>query len=293
MQRGATLRRSIPLVVASAALLASCLRLDAQKIEYSKATAATLEERLNRVTDKNPEREQVLRELFEKAGCAQEQLVEQRVKGSRTPNVICTLKGTEENSIVVGAHYDKVSNGDGVVDNWSGASLLPSLYQGLKSKARRLTFVFVGFTDEERGLVGSRFFVKELSAEDKSKIRAMVNIDSLGLSDTKVWVARADKALVEAAGAVAHAVKLPVAAVNVDKVGESDSRPFLDNRIPVIDFHSVTQETLPILHSTRDAISAIRLPEYENTYALLVAYLAYLDLTMKAGGEVPQSSKNR
>jgi len=230
--------------------------------------------------------------LFEKAGCAQEQLIEQRVKGSRTPNVICTLKGTEEDRIVVGAHYDKVSNGHGAVDNWSGAALLPSLYQGLKSKARRLTFVFVGFTDEERGMVGSRFFAKDLSAEDKAKIRAMVNIDSLGLSDTKVWAARADKALLEAAGVVAHAAKLPVAGVNLGQAGDSDSRTFMESKIPVIDFHSLTQETFPILHTTRDTISAVRLPEYENTYALLVAYLAYLDLTWRASGEVPHSSKH-
>jgi hypothetical protein len=124
-------------VACSVTLLTTAFPLAAQKIEYVKVTPPTLEERLNRVADKNSEREQVLRELFEKAGCAQEQLVEQRVKGSRTANVICTLQGAEENSIVVGAHYDKVSNGHGVVDNWSGASLLPSLFQGLKSKPRR------------------------------------------------------------------------------------------------------------------------------------------------------------
>ncbi len=279
-------------VACSVTLLTTAFPLAAQKIEYVKVTPPTLEERLNRVADKNSEREQVLRELFEKAGCAQEQLVEQRVKGSRTANVICTLQGAEENSIVVGADYDKVSNGHGVVDNWSGASLLPSLFQGLKSKPRRLTFVFVGFTDEERGLVGSRFFAKQLGVEEQSKIRAMVNMDSLGLSDTKVWVTRADKALVQAAAGVAHFLNLPLAEVNVEKVGESDSRPFVDNKIPAIDFHSVTQETLPILHSGRDTISAIRLPEYENTYALLVAYLAYLDVTMRAGSSVPQSSND-
>jgi Zn-dependent M28 family amino/carboxypeptidase len=140
--------------------------------------------------------------------------------------------------------------------------------------------------------VGSRFFAKQLGVEEQSKIRAMVNMDSLGLSDTKVWVTRADKALVQAAAGVAHSLNLPLAEVNVEKVGESDSRPFVDNKIPAIDFHSVTQETLPILHSGRDTISAIRLPEYENTYALLVAYLAYLDVTMRAGSSVPQSSND-
>ena len=121
----------------------------------------------------------------------------------------------------------------------------------------------------------------------------MVNIDSLGLSDTKVWVAHADKAMLEAAGVIARAAKLPVAGVNLGQAGDTDSRTFLDNKIPVIDFHSVTTETFPILHTPRDKISAVRLPEYENTFALLVAYLAYLDLTWRAGGEFPHSSKHQ
>jgi hypothetical protein len=129
--------------------------------------------------------------------------------------------------------------------------------------------------------------VKQLAPEEKSSIRAMVNVDSLGLSDTKVWVSRADKALVTAAAGVANSLNLPLAPVNVDKVGDSDSRPFVDTKIPSIDFHSVTQITLPILHSSRDTISAIRLPEYENSYALLIAYLAYLDATLAAGSPAP------
>ena len=48
----------------------------------------------------------------------------------------------------------------------------------------------------------------------------MVNIDSLGLSDTKVWVAHADKAMLEAAGVIARAAKLPVAGVNLGQAGD-------------------------------------------------------------------------
>jgi hypothetical protein len=128
--------------------------------------------------------------------------------------------------------------------------------------------------------------VSHLVAEDRLKIRAMVNLDSLGLSDTKVWLSRADKTLAQAAAAVANSLKLPLAVMNVEKVGESDSRPFVDKKIPSIDFHSVTPETFPVLHSPRDAMAAIRLPEYENSYALLVAYLAYLDAT--AGTPSPE-----
>ena len=42
----------------------------------------------------------------------------------------------------------------GAVDDWSGAVMLPSVYQSLKSKARRDTFVFVAFAGEEGGLLG-------------------------------------------------------------------------------------------------------------------------------------------
>jgi len=164
-----------------------------------------------------------------------------------------------------------------VVDNWSGASLLPSLYQGLQTKPRRLTFVFIGFTAEERGLVGSKFYVSQLTKQRRETIHAMVNLDSLGLSDTKVWLNYADKKLAEGAFRVARSLHLPLAVVNVEHVGSSDADSFREKKIPCIDFHSVTQETLPVLHSPQDKLSAIHLPEYQHSYAFLAAYLAYLD----------------
>jgi hypothetical protein len=268
-------------------LLACGLPIAAQHIEYAKVNAAVLEQRLHRVTDQTSDREHTLHELFEDAGCKEEALDEQRVKGSRTPNLVCTLKGSGDARVVVGAHYDKVANGQGVVDNWTGASLLPSLYQSLRDTPRGVTFVFIGFTDEEKGLVGSRYYVSRLTKQDKARIRAMVNIDSLGLSDTKVWLTRADKNLASAATAVAHTLSLPLAVMNVDRAGESDSRPFVDAKIPVIDFHSVTQETFAILHSSRDGFPAVHMQEYENSYYFLAAYLAYLDVTPGAGPQTP------
>ena len=254
----------------------------AQHIEYDHVTPQVLEERLHRVKDKTSDREQTLHELFESAGCKEPSLEDQPVKGSRTPNVVCTLTGTGEGRVVVAAHYDKVANGDGVIDNWSGASLLPSLFEGLHKRPCRFTFVFIGFTDEEKGLVGSRYYVSHLTREDKAKIRAMVNIDSLGLSDTKIWLSRGDKHLSHAAVAVAHSMNLPIGAVNVDGVGESDSRPFADARIPVIDFHSVTQETFRILHSPSDTFRSLKLQPYLDSCNLLIAYLVFLDATLDA-----------
>jgi len=44
-----------------------------------------------------------------------------------------------------------IEAGDGVVDNWTGASLLSSLYQGLADVPRRHTFRFVSFSHGEYG----------------------------------------------------------------------------------------------------------------------------------------------
>ncbi len=68
----------------------------------------------------------------------------------------------------------------------------------------------------------------------------MVNLDTLGLSPTKVWANRADRVLMALAANVAGRLDLPLSGMNVDGAGDSDSRPFYEKKIPVIDFHSVT-----------------------------------------------------
>src|SRR5579872_4674942 len=189
----------------------------AQQIAFEPASQDVIEQRVRAFTTKNATRETALHKLFEDAGCAGEAWTEQPFKGSSEPNLICTHRGERDSTIVVGAHFDLVERGQGVVDNWSGAALLPSLYQGLVSTPRAHTFVFVAFAGEEKGLLGSRAYTKRI--EDRSRIRAMVNLDTLGLSDTKVWASHADPELVNWIGVAAGNMKLPIGAVNVDKVG--------------------------------------------------------------------------
>lgn len=199
------------------------------------------------------------------------------------PNVICILAGDTqgpglERTIVVGAHTDHVEDfGDGVVDNWSGAALLPSLYFSLNSKARHHTFVFVGFSAEEKGLVGSEYYVEHLTADERARIDGVVNLDSLGLGATEVWASHADKALLDALTAVSAESKLPASVMNVDNLGTADSESFARFHIPRVTLHSLTPDTWAILHSPRDKLSAIRMDDYYDSYRLVAEYLAFLD----------------
>ena len=252
--------------------------LEAQtRIEVHGVTSAVIEKRLQLDVKKNDERRARLVELFQEAGCTDEMLSSPTVHGSKIPNLICTLPGESASIIVIGAHFDAVDKGHGIVDNWSGAALLPSIFEALKSKPRRHTLVFIGFTGEEQGLLGSKDYVKQFKKDDIHQIRAMVNMDTMGLGISAVWQSHADKELLTFLSDVAGTFKIPLQAVNVENIGSTDSEPFRERKVPAITFHSLTQQTLPILHSTRDTIQEIHMPEYFESYRLIAFYIAYID----------------
>ncbi|CAN5662396.1 aminopeptidase PaaP [soil metagenome] len=100
-----------------------------------------------------------------------------------TSNVIATSpNGDEENTVVVGAHLDSVSNGPGINDNGSGsATVLEIALQmaelGIEPR-NQIRFAFWGA--EEHGLLGSRHYVRELDAGQLDEISAYLNFDMVG-----------------------------------------------------------------------------------------------------------------
>lgn len=261
----------------------------ADKVVFNVLPRDVIESRLGKYAGDDRKREARLKQLFAVAGCDDRHISEQTVKRSKLPNVICALPGSSEKVIIVGAHFDHVSHGDGVVDNWSGASLLPSLYEAIKVVPRRHTFIFIGFTDEEVGEVGSRFYVQQMTKEEVAATDAMVNLDTLGLAPSELWASHSDKVLIATLAYIAKQTNLPLNAVNVDQVGSSDGEQFAERKIPRITIHSLTQETFNarILHTSKDKISAMRLDDYYQTYRLLAAYLAFLDNVL-GGNSAPQ-----
>src|SRR6185369_4145350 len=158
-------------------------------VEFATLPEGILQERLRLAHPKNEERYRRLKALFAQAGCTDAVRQEQKVGGSKEPNMICRVPGDGEHprKIIVGAHFDAVG-GDGVIDNWSGAILLPTLYDVIGRHPRRHTFEFIGFAAEEKGLLGSRAYVHALPKEERQQIAAVIILDSLGLTPTKCWV---------------------------------------------------------------------------------------------------------
>ena len=270
------MRHILAVVFASVSFGASVIRV---------LPADTIQSRFSRVHAKNEERAAELEKLFKEAGCDANSYSEDRILSSKLPNIECALAGSGKRTVVVSAHFDNRGPGEGAIDNWSGASLLPSLFESLKGSPHRLTFEFIGFTDEEKGLIGSRDYVGHLSKEHRANILLNVNIDCVGLPGRiRVWAGRADNLLLTSAAEVADRTGIFVAADTLDQNRyDSDAGAFIAWNIPVIDFHSLTQDTLRLLHSKRDVRTAIDPKSYYDHYRFLAAYLAYLDEVLDTG----------
>ena len=261
-------------------LLSGEFALSDNNVTYRAASRAVVQARLQKYGGSNQQRESTFKQRFGEAGCDDQHLSEQHVKGPQLPNVVCFLPGSSEKIIIAGAHFDRVSEGDGVVDNWSGASLLPSLYEAVKVEPRKHTYIFIGFTEEEKGEIGSHYYARQMTREQVAATDAMVNMDTLGLAPTEVWATHSDKDLISRLVKIARFLNAPVTAANVERIGgDTDSEQFAERKIPSITIHSLTQKTWDahILHSSKDKLSAMNLDDYYQTYGLLAAYVAYLD----------------
>jgi Zn-dependent M28 family amino/carboxypeptidase len=100
-----------------------------------------------------------------------------------TSNVLAeTPGGRDDRVVVVGAHLDSVPEGPGIQDNGSGsAAILEVALQmaelGIEPR-NKVRFAWWGA--EESGLVGSQFYVDNLSKRDIKNIALNLNFDMIG-----------------------------------------------------------------------------------------------------------------
>ena len=249
----------------------------AQKIQITLLSKSTLMEREEHAPATASERQKKLRELFLEAGCANDSYIEQQVEQVGATNIICRLKGQTDETIIIGASYSPT-----VPDNWSSASLLPSLYESLAPRKRRHTLIFVAFADDQQKLTGSEFFVGHMSPTEIGHTEAMINLDALGFSPTKICTEHCSKDLVKAFFTVVYTLKRTASQVDLARGMNTDSQPFASRSIPQVTIHSLTMESVSVLQD-HGSLPPMRFrPErYYDSYHVIAGYLAYLDKTLK------------
>lgn len=193
----------------------------------------------------------------------------------KTANVVALLESEDpvykDEYLVVGAHYDHLGYGgpgsgsrmpdtnaihNGADDNASGTALIMELSRRLAAEKKHLkrSIIFIAFSGEEIGILGSRFFVEHPPVEIR-KIKAMFNFDMVGRFDKEKKSISIGGTGTSAEADTLLAIKetgLPFKVVHSpDGYGPSDHAAFYASDIPVfyfstgahLDYHTPFDDT--------------------------------------------------
>ncbi|MEO8354592.1 MAG: M28 family metallopeptidase [Chloroflexota bacterium] len=118
-----------------------------------------------------------------------------------TYNVLAESKdGDPDNVVMVGAHLDSVNAGPGIQDNGTGSAAILEVAQQMAKVKPRNKVRFALWGAEESGLVGSTYYVNNLSASDRSKIALYLNFDMIGSPNHVFFIYDGDDSDVVGAG---------------------------------------------------------------------------------------------
>ncbi|MCX4995291.1 M28 family metallopeptidase [Streptomyces longwoodensis] len=162
--------------------------------------------------------------------------IQQFTSSSRTGyNLIADWPGGDTTRVVMaGSHLDSVTAGPGINDNGSGSAAvletaLAVSRAGLQP-TRHLRFAWWGA--EELGMVGSRYYVNNLSSTNRSRISAYLNFDMIGSPNPGYFVYDDDPTIEQTFKTYFSGLGVPTE-IETEGDGRSDHAPFKNVGIPV------------------------------------------------------------
>ena len=171
-------------------------------------------------------------------------------------NVLGFIDNKSDQTVVIGAHYDHLGYGgegslfrgdekaihNGADDNASGVALMLNLASKLRATNVNNNYLFIAFSGEEMGLLGSNYFVKNATI-DVAKMNYMINMDMVGKmnadSTLAVYGVGTSPRFKQALTANNQFFKL---VENESGIGPSDHTSFYLGDVPVLHFFTGQHE---------------------------------------------------
>ncbi len=230
-------------------------------------------------------------------------------KNIKMTNVVAMIPGLkpefDNEPVVISAHYDHLGMGwpdahagdqgkihFGADDNASGVAVLMELAKRVAKTAKpNRPIIFVAFTGEEAGLVGSRYFVKSL----RNQAFANINLDTEGsLFDQKIVILNANTASEwkhifmgtdYVTGVATHLVMTPLDA--------SDQIAFIEKEIPAVQFFAGATTNYHRPSDTVEKIDAAGLVKVATVAKEVLLYLGDRERPMPFTGELNKQPKKK
>jgi len=191
------------------------------------------------------------------------------VSGRQSYNVIATLPGTTlpNEWVIIGAHLDSTSqspttSAPGAEDNGSGSAGLLQLVRALSVTPAPRTAIFIWFSGEEQGLVGSKFNVNGIvSRGDKAKLKHVHIMDMIGYRRTTTLSVLLEtysqfSSLFQTYTAARNTYAPTLGIATSTNAWGSDHEPYLAQGIPALLTIDSDWDSYPHYHRTTD------LPQY-------------------------------
>lgn len=205
--------------------------------------------------------------------------VEARIQGSDHADEILTLT----------AHYDSVPEGPGAYDNMAGATIIMEVCRYLKEHQPRRTVEFVWFGAEEKGLLGSRHYIK-MHEHELGKHRFNMNVDLAGqLVGGNVIGVTADPSVCSMLTYLAAETGIGMTTKN--QIWGSDSNTFAWKGIPAMTLNR-DGFGMHTHYDTVDLLSAWSLKRSARLLAHIAENLGNID-TIPFSREIPEEFKKQ
>ena len=266
-----TMILAILAVVTTASL---SVRVFAQKSPLKISTKEEIAEDVTASPCKNKDRFEAAKALFKKMGATDDEISVDSKGDLR--DLVVTKKGKTDNVVIVGAHYDKVSDGCGAIDNWTGITIIAHIYRTMKDSTTNFTYRFVAFDSEESGLLGSAFMSKAIPKEKRDSVCSMVNFDSFGFTYPRAFREGSSSKMIAEAKSIAADVKMPFQDVSIPNAG-ADSMSFLEKGIPAITFDGLDDSWPKYLHTSNDKVENIKMDSVFVGYNFGLRFVATID----------------
>ncbi|USQ82895.1 M28 family metallopeptidase [Streptomyces phaeoluteigriseus] len=150
-------------------------------------------------------------------------------------NLIADWPGGDTNQVVMaGSHLDSVSSGAGINDNGTGsAAVLEAALAVARTgyqPTKHLRFAWWGA--EELGLVGSRYYVNNLSSANRARISGYLNFDMIGSPNPGYFVYDDDPVIEKTFKDYFAGIGVATE-IETEGDGRSDHAPFKSAGVPV------------------------------------------------------------
>ena len=190
---------------------------------------------------------QALRDRVGRGSVLVEVAVDADAVTRQSRNVIGRLPGPRPGAIVIGGHFDSVAAGPGANDNASGTATMLELARVFSERQYPYTLYFVAFGSEDNWAPRQPPLRRRAPRSRAGQIRAMVNLDMVGVGDEQRLTGTTE--IVDVAREVATAMGLSRFTATGGGAGaSSDHESFQRAGIPILFIHRSSD---PNYHSPR------------------------------------------